>query len=161
MHLKKGTVEKIIELYGYKRVEHVLANTVQERRGDGRFRPDNRAWAESHYIPEDEMLNYCFAARSHSAILDGFISHYRMLVMNLGMFDQKQCEPDSSELDYTGKVLVLSPNTLKEEYWSPENQLWRRVALGAARPHAGTPSFVSALATANRRAGIGMILLAF
>ncbi|MFR1990318.1 MAG: hypothetical protein ACLS3C_09765 [Oscillospiraceae bacterium] len=29
-----------------------------------------------------------------------------------------------SELDYTGKVLVLSPNTLKEEYWSPENQLW-------------------------------------
>ena len=27
MHLKKGTVEKIVELYGYKRVEHVLANT--------------------------------------------------------------------------------------------------------------------------------------
>ena len=46
MHLKDGTVEKIVELYGYKRVEHVLANTVQERRGDGRFRPDNRAWAE-------------------------------------------------------------------------------------------------------------------
>ena len=43
MHLKDGTVEKIVELYGYKRVEHVLANTVQERRGDGRFRPDNRA----------------------------------------------------------------------------------------------------------------------
>ena len=39
MHLKKGTVEKIVELYGYKRVEHVLANTVQERRDDGRFRP--------------------------------------------------------------------------------------------------------------------------
>ncbi len=53
MHLKGGTVEKIVELYGYKRVEHVLANTVQERHGDGRFRPDNRAWAESHYIPED------------------------------------------------------------------------------------------------------------
>ena len=124
MHLKDGTVEKIVELYGCKRVEHVLANTVQERRGDGRFRPDNRAWAESHYIPEDEMHNYCFAARSHSAILDGFISHYRKLVMNLGMFDQKQCEPDSSTMDYTGKVLVLSLNTLKEEYWSPENQLW-------------------------------------
>ena len=70
------------------------------------------------------MHNCCFAARSHSAILDGFISHYRKLVMNLGMFNQKQCEPNSSELDYTGKVLVLSPNTLKEEYWSPENQLW-------------------------------------
>ena len=124
MHLKDGTVEKIVELYGYKRVEHVLANTVQERRGDGRFCPSNREWANSHYIPPDEMHNYCFAARSHSAILDGFISNYRKLVMDLGMFDQKQCEPDSSELDYTGKVLVLSTDTLKEEYWSPENQLW-------------------------------------
>ena len=110
MHLKDGTVEKIVELYGYKRVEHVLANTVQERRGDGRFRPSNREWANSHYIPEDEMHNYCFAARSHSAILDGFISNYRKLVMNLGMFDQKHCEPEPEKLDYTGKVLVLSPN---------------------------------------------------
>ena len=107
------------------------------------------------------MHNYCFAARSHSAILDGFISHYRKLVMDLGMFDQKQCEPDSSELDYTGKVLVISPNTLKEEYWSPENQLWHKAALGAARLHAGAPFFASALATGSRRAGTGMILLAF
>ena len=44
--------------------------------------------------------------------------------MDLGMFDQKQCEPNPEKLDYTGKVLLLSPNTLKEEYWSPENQLW-------------------------------------
>ena len=44
--------------------------------------------------------------------------------MDLGMFDRKQCEPDSSDLDYTDKVLVLLPNTLKEEYWAPENQLW-------------------------------------
>ena len=55
MHLKDGTVEKIIELYGHKRVGHVLANTVQERRDDGRIRPSNRDWANSHYIPEDEM----------------------------------------------------------------------------------------------------------
>ena len=27
MHLKKGTVEKIVELYGYKRVEHVMVIT--------------------------------------------------------------------------------------------------------------------------------------
>ena len=107
------------------------------------------------------MHNYCFAARSHSAILDGFISHYRKLVMNLGMFDQKQCEPNPEKLDYTGKVLVLSLNTLKEEYWSPENQLWPKAALGAARPRAGVPFFAPALATANRHAGIEMILLVF
>ena len=107
------------------------------------------------------MHNYCFAARSHSAILDGFISNYRKLVMDLGMFDQKQCEPDSSELDYTGKVLVLSPNTLKEEYWSPEKQLWRKAALGAARLHADVPFFAPVSVMESRRAGTGMILLAF
>lgn len=99
MHLKDGTVEKIVELYGYKRVEHVLVNTVQERRGDGRFRPDNRAWAESHYIPEDEMHNCCFAARSHSAILDGFISHYRKLVMDLD-----QCKNERSQKEETQEM---------------------------------------------------------
>ena len=97
MHLKKGTVEKIVELYGYKRVEHVLANTVQERRGDGRFRPSNREWANSHYIPPDEMHNCCFAARSHSAILDGFISNYRKLVMDLDPCKNEQSQQEETQ----------------------------------------------------------------
>ena len=77
MHLKDGTVEKIVELYGYKRVEHVLANTMQERRGDGRFRPDNRAWAESHYIPEDEMHNYRQKHESDFIIADAAARYFR------------------------------------------------------------------------------------
>ena len=97
MHLKDGTVEKIVELYGYKRVEHVLANTVQERRGDGRFRPSNREWANSHYIPPDEMHNCCFAARSHSAILDGFISNYRKLVMDLDPCKNEQSQQEETQ----------------------------------------------------------------
>ena len=36
------------------------------------------------------MHNYCFAARSHSAILDGFISHYRKLVMEHGQHEETQ-----------------------------------------------------------------------
>ena len=124
MHLKNGAVEWVVNQYGYKRTEYVLANTVQELRYDGRFRPDNRTWAGAHYIPEDETHNACFAVRSHPAILDGFISNYRKLVMDLGLFNQKHCESEPEKLDYTGKVLVLSPNTLKEEYWSSENQLW-------------------------------------
>ena len=48
MHLKDGTVEKIVELYGYKRVEHVLANTVQERRGDGRLDRKSTRLNSSH-----------------------------------------------------------------------------------------------------------------
>ena len=134
---------------------------MQELSYDGRFHPDNKEWANRHYVPEDSEHNACFVVRSHPAVLDGFISEYRKLVMGLGLFDQKHCEPDSSELDYTGKVLVLSPNTLKEEYWSPENQLWRKAASGAARLHAAAPFFAPASVMESRRAGTEMILLGF
>ena len=103
---------------------HVLVNTVQELSYDGRFHPDNQAWANRHYVPEDAEHNACFVVRSHPAVVDGFISEYRKLVLELGLFERKHCEPDSGSLDYTGKVLVLSPNTLSEEFWSPQNQLW-------------------------------------
>lgn len=33
-------------LYGEDRMNYVLANTVQELDNDGRFSPDNKAWAE-------------------------------------------------------------------------------------------------------------------
>ena len=39
------------------------------------------------------------------------------------MFDRSQCDSlNGQELE--GIVLVMSPYTLKESYWSPENQLW-------------------------------------
>ena len=40
----------------------------------------------------------------------------------LNLFNDSHCEEDFGDLE--GKILVLSPRTLKEEYWSPENQLW-------------------------------------
>ena len=53
------------------------------------------------------------------------VDQYRAAYQALGLFSPNQCEPDSFEkLDYEGKVLVLSPDTLKESCWKPENQLW-------------------------------------
>jgi hypothetical protein len=60
-----------------------------------------------------------------SAVLNGVVDQYRAAYQALGLFSPNQCEPDSFEkLDYEGKVLVLSPDTLKESCWKPENQLW-------------------------------------
>ena len=43
----------------------------------------------------------------------------------LKLIGPEHCETDSfSSLDYTGKVLVLSPDALREKFWRPENQLW-------------------------------------
>ena len=57
-------------------------------------------------------------------MLDGFVSFYRKAVQALNLFGAEHCVGDRAEQDYTGKVLVLSPDTLKESCWSQENQLW-------------------------------------
>ena len=124
VHLKDSAVEKVVSQFGYKRLEHVLANTVQELSYDGRFHPDNKEWANRHYVPKDVEHNACFVVRSHPAVLDGFIREYRKQEQALDLFDQQHCEPDSAQMDFTGKVLVLSKDTLKESCWSQQNQLW-------------------------------------
>lgn len=66
-----------------------------------------------------------FVVGSHPAVLDGFVTRYREAYQALGLFNPEQCEPKSfSTLDYKGKVLVLSPEVLKESCWTPQAQLW-------------------------------------
>lgn len=130
MHLNAGCAESVIAEYGFKRVNWVLANTVQQKEWDGRFSHDNKDWAKHTYIPPDEdnfngySRNLDFVADSHPAVLDGFINQYRRAYQALELFRQTHCEPESRDLDYEGKVLVLSPDSLKESCWSQQNQLW-------------------------------------
>lgn len=124
MHLNDGCIHEVIAEFGYKRTAWVLSNTLQQKSWDGRFSSSNLMWAKQTYIPPDPH-NTDFVAESHPAVLDGFVTMYRSAYQALGLFGPEHCEPDSfAELDYEGKVLVLSPDTLNESYWSPENQLW-------------------------------------
>ena len=124
MHLNEDCLAPVLTAYGYKRTAWVLANTLNELKWDGRFSPANKQWAERRYIPQDERHNAAITVRSHPAVLDGFVSLYRKAVQALNLFGAEHCVGDRAEQDYTGKVLVLSPDTLKESCWSQENQLW-------------------------------------
>ena len=124
MNLDPACLTPVLEEYGYKRTEWVLANTLHELKWDGRFSYANKHWAEKIYIPTDLNHDSDFVVRSHPAILDGFVGLYRKAYQKLGLFGSEHCIGDRAEQDYTGKVLVLSPDTLKESYWSQENQLW-------------------------------------
>ena len=124
MYLNEDCLAPVLTAYGYKRTAWVLANTLHELKWDGRFSPANKQWAERRYIPQDERHNAAITVRSHPAVLDGFVSFYRKAVQALNLFGAEHCVGDRAEQDYTGKVLVLSPDTLKESCWSQENQLW-------------------------------------
>ena len=136
MHLDKDCITPVLEEYGYKRTEWVLAATLQELNWDGRFHPANKEWAARHYIPRDERHIADITVRSHPAVLDGFVSFYRKAVQALNLFGAEHCVGDRAEQDFTGKVLVLSPDTLKESCWSQADQLWYAHDGFGCRPHA-------------------------
>ena len=124
MNLQTDCLKIVLDEYGFKRTAWVLANTLHELKWDGRFSPSNKQWAERRYIPQDERHNAAITVRSPPAVLDGFVSLYRKAVQALNLFGAEHCVGDRAEQDFTGKVLVLSPDTLKESCWSQADQLW-------------------------------------
>ena len=51
MYLDKTCAESVIEAYGFKRVGWVLSSTLQQKKDDGRFSPQNKEWAGTTFIP--------------------------------------------------------------------------------------------------------------
>lgn len=114
----------------------MLASTLQELSHDGRFSQSNKAWGKQIYIPPDKNHNYQYTVGSHPAVLDGFIQEFREAYAELGLFAPKHCEPDTTELDYEGKVLVMRPEVFQESYWEPKYQLWYAHDGFGCDPHA-------------------------
>lgn len=77
MHLSEGIEDKIIEQYGMERVAFVVANTVNEHNWDGRFSRDNKEWAKTVPMSEDENVRSECCLTTHPAVLDAFINRIR------------------------------------------------------------------------------------
>ena len=122
MYLDANCAQSVIDSFGFKRVGWVLSSTLQQKQYDGRFSPQNKTWAASTFIPPCNR-NYEFAVESHPAVLDGFVNAFREAQAELKLFDGSHCD-DMTGQALESTVLVMSPFTLKESYWAPENQLW-------------------------------------
>ena len=117
----KGLVTK----FGMERVMYVLANTVKSLSHDGRIRQEIKDWAEKFNFGfrEERFDRNCIITQSNSGVIDILANNVLEEYKGLKLFDTSHCI--NGELgDITDKVIVLSPKCLKEEYWSPENQLW-------------------------------------
>ena len=82
MRLASDAAKVVLEEYGAERMSYVLANTVRHFSWDNRFSVENRKWAESIPVFEDqdpwgEERNADFVVNSHPAVLDGFINLLR------------------------------------------------------------------------------------
>jgi len=116
--------KSVIDEYGFKRVNFVLANSVKQMGMAELLAVDNLRWAGKQYVPNDGQYNRYFAVDTAAPLLDAFIRQTRSAYQELWLFGAEHCPGDRSKQDYTGKVLVLSSDTLREGCWSPENQLW-------------------------------------
>ena len=163
LYLNEDCLAPVLAEYGYKRTERVLTATLQELSWDGRFSPANKQWAERRYIPQDERHNAAITVRSHPDVLDGFVDLYRKAYQKLELFGAEHCVGDRAEQDFTGKVLVLSPDTLKESCWSQADQLWYARSGFGCEPHSsGRAVFATCLSDGetarwNREDFIGVL----
>lgn len=122
--LQGGCAAEIIEKYGFERVNFVLANTIQEKSWDGRFSSSNKDWSREIYVPKNDS-NWAFTVESHPAVLDGFVNFTRQAWQELGLYNKSHClNSHGDAADYAGKVLVVSPHWLKDQYKTPEYQLF-------------------------------------
>ena len=135
--LEENCLQSVLQNFGYKRTAWVLANTVQQLDGDSRISGQNQSWASQTYIPPDKRNTMEFIVTGHPAVVDRVVDQYRRAYQALGLFSPSQCRPDSFErLDYEGKVLVLSPDVLKESYWNERAMLWYAHDGFGCSPHA-------------------------
>ena len=163
LYLNEDCLAPVLAAYGYKRTERVLTATLQELSWDGRFSPANKQWAERRYIPQDERHNAEITIRSHPAVLDGFVDLYRKAYQKLELFGAEHCVGDRAEQDFTGKVLVLSPEALQEQYWGQDYQLlYARSGFGCEPHSSGRAVFATCLSDGetarwNREDFIGVL----
>lgn len=134
--LPEEVVKPLLDKWGFKRVNFVLANSLNQMKNAAQISPTNREWARVVFVPPDKENNPDFAVRADPAALNALADQAREGYQALGLFSFAHCEMDSAELDYTGRVLVMSSRSLREDCWTRENQLWYAHGGNGCTPHA-------------------------
>jgi len=119
----RSYTKAIIDKFGYERVMHVLTNTVRATKTDGRWSQQVKDWAKSRYegtvIPHNSNE---YVLNTHTGLVDILAKSVIKEYENLNLFNHTHC--CDGNLNYEKQVVVISPQSLKEEYWKPEFQLW-------------------------------------
>lgn len=156
--LAEGCAQSILEAYGFKRVRFVLSNSLGEMAQPRQISEEARQWATEIYVPPDGKRNRRFAVKTSAPLLEAFIRQAQAAYQALGLFGPEHCAGDPFKLNYEGKVLVLSPDTLRESHWNPREQLWLgQSGFGCSPTPEARRSTPSAWATGRKRAGTDMI----
>lgn len=133
-HLAENCAQSVIDKFGFDRVNYLLRLNLKHSQEDGRYSPDNKEWGNNFSVPSSNDRTE-YRIKSHPAVLNGFIDQARRAWKALNLWDSSHCE-DMSGVDLTGKLLVLRPECLKDEYKSPDYQLFYATSGFGCQPNA-------------------------
>ena len=125
--LDKDCAQSVLEQFGFKRVNFVLANSLKELQKSACHHlvsEEIYQWGQRTSVPPDGKYNRYFSVDTAAALLEKFIGQARDAYQALELFGPEHCVGDRQEQDFNGKGLVMSLDTLRESCWDPRNQLW-------------------------------------
>ena len=125
--ITEGCAQSVLDRFGFKRTNFVLANSLKELKKsvcEHLVSEETYQWGSQFFVPSDGRYNRYFAADTAAPLLESFIGQTREAYQALNLFGPEHCTGDRSKQDFTGKVLVMSPDTLREACWDPRNMLW-------------------------------------
>lgn len=133
-HFNPGFAVDIIKEFGFDRVNFILQYNLKQAQKDGRYSDKNKEWGKELYAPESNMrMDYLIG--SHPILLDSFIDEVRSEWDKLNLWDNSHCISKIG-LNLEGKILVISPSRMKDEYKTPEDQLFMATGGFGCRPNA-------------------------
>lgn len=101
-------------------------NQLPEAEQDARYSQENKNWSELIAIPDSNLRNE-YLINNHPVLINALIDKTRIAFDELHMFSADDCESMAGQ-ELTGKVLILKPSILADEYKSPDNQLFLATA---------------------------------
>ena len=126
--LPDDCIAPVLEQYGFKRVSYVLAHTVEENDAIPALRSlvseEAREWANRQNVIPDAAYGRYYEVDAAIADVNRLVRQVQESYQALGLFDREHCALGMYDENVEGKVLVLSPETLRETAWSPQSQLW-------------------------------------
>ena len=118
--LSSGSAQSVLEKYGFHRVQFVLANSLTSDDAVS-CEQDSFRWAWEVLVPRDKC-DQKFKVQTDRSLLAQFLQQTYAAYQAQGLFGSEHC--GTGDTDYTGKVLVLRPDRLKESCLSAQHQLW-------------------------------------
>ena len=136
LHIKGEIPQKTLAEFGFDRTRWVLANHIQHYDYDGRFSPQNKAWADGIYIsrPDESDLkkdphlrdrNTELLLNSHNTLVNYLAGQVQQRYADLNLYDHRhRMEGNVHDQDFSGKLLIIRADVLNESARTPENQLF-------------------------------------